>query len=415
MSITPLPQAPSQLNPGTFPDDADAWAGALPAWTAQANALEINVNAKEASAVAAAVTAASAADTAMGAASAATGAVNASAWVSGTTYAIGAVVWSPSTLFAYRRKTAGAGTTDPVADTANWTQISSLPAQSGMAGKLLSTDGATASWSRVVTGIPNYSWSQYTSSTTVTVPGGITIVRIYAWGAGSNGSNGSYHSGSNPGIGGSAGSGAGLAYGDITVTPGSTLTLTITGGVATVEYGGTTLLRGNPGVANTPGTGVKHESVSNGGAYPGAGSLPGMPGGSGLGVGVGERSLITKYSDPLFYPFVYASIKPIAGAKGGLWCDGGDGGSGGNGGSGGFGGNGGNGGIVGGSGGSGGFFGAGGTGGSGGTGGNGGGGNGGNGGNGGGGGGGGNGGGGPTAGDGGNGGFGGGALILIAI
>ena len=42
------------------------------------------------------------------------------AWVSGTTYAAGNVRYSPIDFFNYRRKTAGAGTTDPSADSTNW-------------------------------------------------------------------------------------------------------------------------------------------------------------------------------------------------------------------------------------------------------------------------------------------------------
>ena len=41
-------------------------------------------------------------------------------WVSGTTYAAGNVRYSPVDFYVYRRKTAGAGTTDPSLDTTNW-------------------------------------------------------------------------------------------------------------------------------------------------------------------------------------------------------------------------------------------------------------------------------------------------------
>ena len=51
--------------------------------------------------------------------------VGATKWVSGTTYAIGDVRWSPIDYLAYRRKTAGAGTSDPSADAANWAAQSS--------------------------------------------------------------------------------------------------------------------------------------------------------------------------------------------------------------------------------------------------------------------------------------------------
>ena len=46
-------------------------------------------------------------------------------WVSGTTYAIGDVVYSPTDYLNYRRITNGAGTTDPVSDTTNWLLITS--------------------------------------------------------------------------------------------------------------------------------------------------------------------------------------------------------------------------------------------------------------------------------------------------
>ena len=48
---------------------------------------------------------------------------NVAAWVSGTSYPAGTVVYSPSTFVTYRRKTTGAGTTDPSLDTTNWEQL----------------------------------------------------------------------------------------------------------------------------------------------------------------------------------------------------------------------------------------------------------------------------------------------------
>jgi hypothetical protein len=47
----------------------------------------------------------------------------ATVWVSGTTYAIGDTRYSPITNQIYRRKTAGAGTTDPSADSTNWALV----------------------------------------------------------------------------------------------------------------------------------------------------------------------------------------------------------------------------------------------------------------------------------------------------
>ena len=51
-------------------------------------------------------------------------AIGAPAWVSGTTYAIGALVYSTVDRRTYRRLTAGAGTTDPSADATNWVALS---------------------------------------------------------------------------------------------------------------------------------------------------------------------------------------------------------------------------------------------------------------------------------------------------
>lgn len=41
-------------------------------------------------------------------------------WVSGRTYGLDAIVWSPISKLTYVRIVAGAGTTDPSADSTNW-------------------------------------------------------------------------------------------------------------------------------------------------------------------------------------------------------------------------------------------------------------------------------------------------------
>lgn len=115
MAITPLPTPPSRNDPTNFAARGDAFLGALPTFATEANALAVDVNADAVSAAAAEVAATAAA-------SAATAAANVTKWVSGTTYAEGVVVWSPITYLSYRRKTAGAGTTDPSADNTNWAQ-----------------------------------------------------------------------------------------------------------------------------------------------------------------------------------------------------------------------------------------------------------------------------------------------------
>lgn len=127
MPITALPTPPSRQDPANFATRADAFLGALPTFAIEANSTAADVNASQSAAtVSAAAAAASetaaAASAAAASASAATAASasGATAWVSGTTYALGAVVYSTVTGRTYRRIVAGAGTTDPSADTTNW-------------------------------------------------------------------------------------------------------------------------------------------------------------------------------------------------------------------------------------------------------------------------------------------------------
>ena len=58
------------------------------------------------------------------------------AWVSGTTYAIGNVRYSPITFKTYRRRTAGAGTVDPSVDKANWSDLTVPVSGDGALDKL---------------------------------------------------------------------------------------------------------------------------------------------------------------------------------------------------------------------------------------------------------------------------------------
>lgn len=116
MPITTLPAAPSRSVPSTFSALADAFIGALPGFVTQANALEVNINLKESQYIAAAQSASQAAQSAADAAAI----MGATKWVSGTTYILGAVVWSPTDFLSYRRRIAGAGTADPSTDGTNW-------------------------------------------------------------------------------------------------------------------------------------------------------------------------------------------------------------------------------------------------------------------------------------------------------
>ncbi len=102
---TDLSPVPTRQSPSTFSERMDTWIGKITDWTDEANdvAEEVNENAVTAAAGAAAV--------------------DAEKWVSGTTYAEGDVVWSPTDYGVYRRKTNGAGTTDPRSDGTNWAII----------------------------------------------------------------------------------------------------------------------------------------------------------------------------------------------------------------------------------------------------------------------------------------------------
>jgi hypothetical protein len=96
--------------------------------TASANA---TAAANSATASAASASAASdSADAAATSAETAAAATNAVLWVSGTTYAISFLVYSPLDNRVYRRLTAGAGTTDPSADATNWVQLTRVVEQS---------------------------------------------------------------------------------------------------------------------------------------------------------------------------------------------------------------------------------------------------------------------------------------------
>lgn len=115
--ITPAPTpAPQRGERSTFSQRVDAFVTWLTTAVGQFAALALNVYNN-------AVEAYNAGQAATSQAAAAIAAVNATAWVSGTTYAIGNVRYSPINGQSYRRITAGAGTTDPSLDTVNWSPV----------------------------------------------------------------------------------------------------------------------------------------------------------------------------------------------------------------------------------------------------------------------------------------------------
>ena len=146
MAITALPTPPDRASPSTFAAKGDALLSALPTFVTEANALQADVNAKQVSAATQVTLATTQANNAAASATAAAASSTATIWVSGTTYAIGNVRFSPINFQNYRRKTAGAGTTDPSLDTTNWSILATIPTVIGDAGKFLSSDGTTISW-----------------------------------------------------------------------------------------------------------------------------------------------------------------------------------------------------------------------------------------------------------------------------
>lgn len=133
MTITALPTPPSRENPATFSPRTDAFLGALPTFATEANALASAVNAAAGTATTQAGIATTQAGIATAkavessaSAEAAAASSGATKWISGTTYADGFVAWSPVNYLAYRRKTNGAGTTDPSADATNWATLNDV-------------------------------------------------------------------------------------------------------------------------------------------------------------------------------------------------------------------------------------------------------------------------------------------------
>ena len=138
MAITPLPPAPDRATPATFANLGDALLSALPTFVTEANALQVDVNAQQVSATTQVTLATTQATNAASS--------TAVIWVSGTTYAIGNVRFSPVNFQNYRRKTAGAGTTDPSTDTTNWGILATIPTVIGDASKFLQSNGTTLAW-----------------------------------------------------------------------------------------------------------------------------------------------------------------------------------------------------------------------------------------------------------------------------
>jgi hypothetical protein len=117
MAITPLPPAPEPGDtPQQFNSKAFAFVDALDTFVTEANAQATTVNTNATTATTKAAEAAASAD-------AASQTANVVQWVTGTSYAAGANVFSPIDFQTYRAKSAFTSNTDPSADLANWTRL----------------------------------------------------------------------------------------------------------------------------------------------------------------------------------------------------------------------------------------------------------------------------------------------------
>ena len=161
--ITTLPTAPSRSRPTVFADEADAFLSALPDFGDEANALANYVETQAAAVASSASSAASSASSAStsatnAAASAAAAALEASAWVSGASYTVGYVVYSPIDFQTYRAITTHSGvTTDPSEDATNWVAIGGGGGGGGLTSQTATTTTTTE------TSIATYSTTDYTA------------------------------------------------------------------------------------------------------------------------------------------------------------------------------------------------------------------------------------------------------------
>jgi hypothetical protein len=173
-------------NTGNVPASSGAyWVGTSAAAAASATASANSATASAASESAAATSATNSATSATASASSATASANsatasaasataaenfsgATEWVSGTTYAVGIVVWSPINYLPYRRIIAGAGTTDPSADSTNWIALAAEVTLGTLTKTFTTGEASTITLSSAVTaGAPVVSVSKEVPQTGV--------------------------------------------------------------------------------------------------------------------------------------------------------------------------------------------------------------------------------------------------------
>ena len=166
--ISTLPPAPSRSNPDTFANLSDAFVAALGPFQTETNAAgtyidgigtSVDADATTATTQAGIATtqASNAADSASAAASSASSAGGV-LWVSGTSYAVGYVVYSPIDFQNYRCIQATSGTTDPSLNTSDWEKLGGISGLTATAAELNYNDITTlgtSQASKVVTADAN--------------------------------------------------------------------------------------------------------------------------------------------------------------------------------------------------------------------------------------------------------------------
>lgn len=246
MSATPPPgytdppaDLPIRGDRSTFSGRVDAWV----TWfstviLAQLAAMIANAYANAVDAFSSAIAAAnSASQAALSAATAAAG-PGSPMWVSGTTYAAGADVKSPSNLQVYIRQIAGAGTTDPALDPTNWRAL--LATQYGT---FMNVREFTASGTFTV---KKTGWHRITA----TAPPG----------------RGGYSSGPNTSGAGASGSGAGgFCQGVRWLTQGDVVTVLLGAGPTGYTPANNTAVNGADGGNTTVSTSSMANMVAQGG------------------------------------------------------------------------------------------------------------------------------------------------------
>jgi len=186
---TAVPDFPA-VGDAAYNTKAYAWAQALPTFGTQLTAVGTTTYNNAVEAAASAATASGYVSTVAGSASAAAASAvsaaevaNAGAWVSGTTYAQGGCVWSPTSFLTYRRKTAGAGTTDPASDPTNWQALAPSSVIAGYINGFTLSNNIANSATRIDVAIGACTDSTNTFNITGTA---ITKSTDGSWVAGSN-------------------------------------------------------------------------------------------------------------------------------------------------------------------------------------------------------------------------------------